>query len=105
MQQKSKAYIIEDLPVRLTSLTASPYDFLYLFEGRAALPGFDLVHKILEPFTLQIEHGGILELAWLSKKYVIFFSIFCHWSKGLKSTPNLVFYRNYYVKIIPFIKV
>ena len=63
MQQKSKAYIIEDLPVRLTPLTASPYDFLYLFEGRAGLPGFDLVHRILEPFTLQIEHGGILELA------------------------------------------
>ena len=63
MQQKSKAHIIEDLLVRLTSLKASPYNFLYLFEERAVLPGFDLVHKILEPFTLQLEHGGILELA------------------------------------------
>ena len=97
MQQKSKAYIIEDLLVRLTSLKASPYDFLYLFEERAVLPGFDLVHKMLEPFILQLEHGGILELAWLSKRYFIFLVSFVIGLKGVKCAPNLVFYRNYYV--------
>jgi len=42
---KSSYYLDEELPVRLASIKASPYNYLYSFKGLAALAGFDLVHK------------------------------------------------------------